>query len=37
MSLFGKKEKEEIARLNAEMHVKNSLVSKKTLKAATAS
>ena len=57
MSLFGKKEKEEIARLNAEMQslrdlraahwttsivkskirVKNSLVSKKTLKAATAS
>jgi hypothetical protein len=60
MSLFGKKEKEEIARLNAEMQslrdampsesrtlddiivksklrVKNSLVYKNTLKAATAS
>ena len=48
MSLFGKKEKEEIARLNAEMQslrdampsesrTLDSLVSKKTLKAATAS
>ena len=43
MSLFGKKEKEEIAAhwttsiVKSKIRVKNSLVSKKTLKAATAS